>query len=392
MAFPLRWLLICIAWLLAGALYLRPPVISVSGDFVEATTAAPSTQRAPAFQKTIVNPGQGLPMVHVASLATMSGGMEAAVWYGGSAECAPDVKIYLSESEHGEQWSSPRVIMTRERAEHDLGRPLQSVGNAILISESQGELRLVFVTIAMGRWSGSQLNTSVSQDGGITWSPAERMTLSPFFNLSELVRNRAVSLVRGGWCVPIYQEFLGKFPELLWVNENHGHLEYRKSRIAGGCSTFQPSLVPLDVKSALVFLRDYTDNRKVFFSRSDDGGRIWSKPTPTQLPNPDSGISGLKLNDGKLLLAYNDSTSCRDNLALAISNDQGATWKKLVTLEQETGSTFSYPFLSRSSDGSIDLAYTRKKKEIALTRFNDAWIAEALASLSRVEGGGGNHP
>ena len=390
MALPLRWLLIGMAWLMAGALYLCRPGIPRSGDFTMAVNAASPGLGSPNFQKTIVNPGQGLPMVHVASLTTMSGDMEAAVWYGGSAECAPDVKIYFSESEHGSGWSTPRVILDRQKVEADLGRPVQALGNALLLANPDGTLRLFFVTIAMGRWSGSQLNTSRSHDGGLTWSRAERLTLSPFFNFSELVRNRAVSLLSGGWCVPIYQEFLGKFPELLWLKENQGNLEYGKSRIAGGCSSFQPSLVPLDARRALVFLRDYTDNRKIFLSRSDDGGRIWTKPTQTQLPNPDSGISGLKLNNGKLLIAYNDSPLCRDNLALALSDDQGASWEKLVALENESGSTFAYPFLSRSSDGSIDLAYTRKGKEIALARFNDTWIEETWASLEKLPGGS-NH-
>ena len=372
------------AWLMAGALYISRPGIPHSGDFAVAATAATSGQVSPTFQKTIVNPGQGLPMVHVASLATMSGDMEAAVWYGGSAECDPDVKIYFSESEHGSGWSTPRVILDRQKVDADLERPVQALGNALLLANPDGTLRLLFVTIAMGRWSGSQLNTCCSKDGGLTWSRAERLTLSPFFNFSELVRNRAVSLVSGGWCVPIYQEFLGKFPELLWLKENQENLEYGKSRIAGGCSSFQPSLVPLDARRILVFLRDYTDNRKIFLSRSDDGGRRWKKPAPTQLPNPDSGVSGLKLSDGKLLLAYNDSPVCRDNLAIALSDDQGASWKKLVTLENESGSAFSYPFLSRSLDGSINLAYTRKGKEIALTRFNEAWITETWASLSKL--------
>ena len=246
MAFPLRWLLIGVTWLFVAGFYCLRPSLPSSGCFEPDANALPTRSSAAVFKKSIVNPGQGLPMVHVASLATMAGGIEAAVWYGGSAECAPDVKIYFSENENGAVWSAPRVIMDRQKAELDLGRPMKSVGNAILLSESDGTLRLLFVTIAMGRWSGSQLNTSFSNDGGITWSRAERLTLSPFFNFSELVRNRAIPLIGGGWCVPIYQEFLGKFPELLWLKEQQGELLYRKTRIAGGCSTFQPSLIPLN--------------------------------------------------------------------------------------------------------------------------------------------------
>jgi len=161
-----------------------------------------------------------------------------------------DVKIYLSQKEPAGPWTVPRAIMTRAQAEHDLGRPVQALGNALLLADRDGTLRLLFVTIAMGKWSGSQLDSSVSRDGGLTWSRAEHLTLSPFFNFSELVRNRPVPLQEGGWCVPVYQEFLGKFPELLWLAKDGS---VRKSRIAGGCSTFQPSLVPTGWNRPLFF-------------------------------------------------------------------------------------------------------------------------------------------
>jgi hypothetical protein len=187
MASRLRWVLIGIAWLFAAMLY--SPSQFGEERFAPAERAFTTGTASPVFKKNVLNAGQELPMVHVASLAILPGGIEAAVWYGGSTECAPDVKIYFSESEHGGGWSSPRVIMTRELAEHDLQRPLQGLGNAVLLSGSDGSLRLLFATIAMGRWSGSQLNTCLSKDGGITWSPARRLTLSPFFNFSDLVRN-----------------------------------------------------------------------------------------------------------------------------------------------------------------------------------------------------------
>lgn len=333
----------------------------------------------PFFKKELINPEQGLPMVHVASLAQMLDGIMAAVWYGGTAECQSDVKIYFSQQEPGAAWTAPRVIMTRERAEQDLRRPVKSLGNALLLANTDGSLRLLFVTIAMGKWSGSQLNTCLSKDGGLTWSRAERLTLSPFFNFSELVRNRAIAQQGGGWCVPIYQEFLGKFPELLWLGERKGELTYRKTRIAGGCSTFQPSLIPISQQYAEVLLRDYTTARKIHFSSSYDGGRDWPFVTATELPNPDAGISGLQLSDGGLLVAFNDSAKDRSNLTLAIASKDRKTWRRIVALENEPDANFSYPFLMRSSDGMIRMAYTRKGKEISLTGFNEAWIRKQEA-------------
>jgi predicted neuraminidase len=377
MSIPARVLLVLVAGLFCWGVIRNVSPLK-TGGFVTQQTGR--IDEKPFFKKELINPEQGLPMVHVASLAQMPDGIMAAVWYGGTAECQPDVKIYFSQQEPGAAWTAPRVIMTRERAEQDLRRPVKSLGNALLLANTDGSLRLLFVSIAMGKWSGSQLNTCLSKDGGLTWSRAERLTLSPFFNFSELVRNRGIAQHGGGWCVPIYQEFLGKFPELLWLGERKGELTYRKTRIAGGCSTFQPSLIPVSKECAEVLLRDYTSARKIHFSSSYDGGRDWPFVTSTELPNPDAGISGLQLSDGRLLVAFNDSAKDRSNLTLAIASKDRKTWRRIVALENEPDANFSYPFLMRSSDGMILIAYTRRGKAIALTSFNEAWIRKQEAT------------
>jgi predicted neuraminidase len=377
MSIPARLLLVLVAGLLCWGVIRNVSPLKTGGFVTEQTDRI---DEKPFFEKQMINPEQGLPMVHVASLAQMSEGIMAVVWYGGTAECQPDVKIYFSQQEPSAAWTAPRVIMTRERAEQDLRRPVKALGNALLLANTDGSLRLLFVTIAMGKWSGSQLNSCLSNDGGLTWSRAERLTLSPFFNFSELVRNRAIAQQGSGWCVPIYQEFLGKFPELLWLGERHGRLTYRKTRIAGGCSTFQPSLIPVSEEYAEVLLRDYTSARKIHFSSSYDGGRDWPFVTATELPNPDAGISGLQLSDGRLLVAFNDSAKDRSNLTVAIASKDRKTWRRIVALENEPDANFSYPFLMRSSDGMIRMAYTRRGKAIALTSFNEAWIRKQEAT------------
>jgi predicted neuraminidase len=82
----------------------------------------------------------------------------------------------------------------------------------------------------------------------------------------------------------------------------------------------------------------------------------------------------LRLSDGRLLIAFNDSAKNRSNITLSIASGHGDASKRIALIEQETGSVFSYPFLMRASDGMIRMAYTRKGKEIALSSFNEAWI------------------
>jgi predicted neuraminidase len=374
MPVALRALLIVILWVLCGDGIRSLPSGSPNG-FAESSLSEEKAT-TPVFLTETINPDQGLPMVHVAALAQSPDGILHSVWYGGSAECRPDVKIYFSQKEPGGRWTHPVTIMTRDQAEKDLDRPVQGLGNALLIAGQDGTVRLLFVTIAMGKWSGSQLNSCVSKDGGLTWSRAEHLTLSPFFNLSELVRNRAVPLHDDGWCVPIYQEFLGKFAELLWLSKDG---VWRKSRIAGGCSVFQPSLVPTGGESALVLLRDYTTARKIQLSSTYDGGTEWSPTSLTTLPNPDAGISGLPLGNNRILVAYNDSTKDRSDLSLALSRDGGGSWSKLVSLLHEERASFAYPYLFRTSDGMIQLAYTWKSRELRLISFNEAWLNDQAA-------------
>lgn len=380
--------MVAVAGMLCWGVVREMPPLKVGAFADTAANASEAKLVAPLFRHELINPGQTLPMVHVAALAETPDGITSAVWYGGTAECHPDVRIYFSQREPGGAWTAPRVIMTREEAERDLARPVKSIGNALLLPNPDGSLRLLFVTIAMGKWSGSQINTCLSRDGGLTWSRAKRLTLSPFFNFSELVRNRAIAQTGGGWCVPIYQEFLGKFPELLWLGERNGLMTYRKTRIAGGCSTFQPSLIPADEEYAEVLLRDYTRARKIHVSSSYDGGRTWPFVTATELPNPDAGISGLRLSDGRLLVAFNDSAKDRSNLTLAIAANNEKGWKRVVVLEHEAEASFSYPFLTRASDGMILMAYTRKGKAIALTSFNEAWLKEQELKASKNSSGG----
>ena len=374
MTLPLRLFLVAVAAVLCwGAVHQMTPLHV--GSFADQVAKIPDpVMTPPVFRNERINPDQDLPMVHVASLAETPDGILSAVWYGGTAECQSDVKIYFAQTEPGAGWTAPMVIMTREKAARDLGRPVKSLGNALLLANPDGSLRLLFVTIALGKWSGSQLNTCLSKDGGVTWSQAERLTLSPFFNFSELVRNRGIPQAGGGWCVPIYQDFLGKFPELLWLGERNGMMTYQKTRIAGGCSTFQPSLIPVSSENAEVLLRDYTEARKIHFSSSHDGGLHWDGVSATDLPNPDAGISGLRLSDGRLLIAFNDSAKNRSNITLSIASGHGDACKRIAVIEQEEGSVFSYPFLMRASEGMIRMAYTRKGKEIALSSFNEAWI------------------
>ena len=334
-----------------------------------------SAAEAPYFKDESINPASPHAMSHVASIAELFGGGLAATWYAGSREGAGDVAVYFStQASENAPWSPAREIVTRASATRELRRYVRKVGNPLLFSDPEGRLWLLYVTVSIGGWSGSSLNVTMSEDEGLTWTRARRLTLSPFLNLSELVKNAPVPLSNGGWAVPIYHEFIATFPEVLWLRGRDGDLVATKSRMSAGWYGYQPGVLPLDADRALALLRDDDEDKTIAIARSQDAGRAWSPPEPVDLPNPDSGLGAIRLTDGRLLLAFNDSRQGRENLRLATSNDEGRTWARIATVAEEPGADFSYPFLLQTSTGDVHMVYTWKRTAIRHVVFNMAWL------------------
>jgi hypothetical protein len=68
----------------------------------------------------------------------------------------------------------------------------------------------------------------------------------------------------------------------------------------------------------------FRDNRKsgfLFRAFSSDNGRSWSRPVKTDFPDAASKFNGLRLRDGRYVLASNPNPRQRDPLALSISED-----------------------------------------------------------------------
>jgi len=347
------------------------------GTFVVGPIPATGAPDSPFFQREFISPDVPDRIVHVGSICELPYGGLAAAWYGGTREGARDVSIFLStRSAEAAAWSRPKVIMDRVLASRDLSRYIKKVGNPVLFSNPQGRLYLIYVSITVGGWSGSSLNLTWSDDHGQTWGRSRRLTLSPFFNISELVRNRPVSLSNHGFAVPIYHECLGYFPEILWLHPGAAGLKIRfaKTRMDGGASFIQPALAALDPSNAIAFYRPCGDNRAIGRAVTRDAGLTWSEPQLLSLPNPDAALDALPLSDRRLLLAYNDSPVTRENLCLAVSTDRGREWSRVNTLENEPEAEFSYPYMIRTRDGRIHVVYTWDRKRIAHVVFNEAWV------------------
>ena len=96
-------------------------------------------------------------------------------------------------------------------------------------------------------------------------------------------------------------------------------------------------------------------------SISEDAGKTWSPIHVIEnLPNPNSGIDSVRLHDGRILLAYNNSETDRSPISLALSEDGGKSWAHVLDFDTATykGESFSYPAVIQTSDQKIHVTYT----------------------------------
>ncbi len=320
------------------------------------------------------------PIVHSPSVVELNDGNLLAVWYGGTKEGVKDVAIYRSiwNRQTGE-WTGDRILTGPLDTGEDLGRYIRKVGNPVLLKDVDEKIWLFYVSASVGAWSGSALNFRTSADNGLHWSEARRLVTSPFLNVSTLVRGAPFLFNDGSIGLPVYHEFLCKFGELLRLRPDGTIID--KVRISRDGYSLQPSVVPLDSKRGIAFLRRYGSSpSRVLFSFTDDGGRRWSETGKLSLPNPDSSVMGMRTEEGRLFLVFNNSEKNRENLSLARSMDNGDTWE-VVHVFDERGSVndgkrkeFSYPFWIQTKDDMIHLVYTWNRERIRHVYFNSSWL------------------
>lgn len=359
----------------------RGPIPRANARFQLTGGASPATD-SPFFASGFIDHDPPLAYIHCPSICELPEGGLACGWYAGSQEAVRDVCLYMARSPGLDaassapepEWSSPWLVIDRDRAVADLDRFVDKVGNSVLFTDGTGRLWLVYVTIGIGGWSGSVLNACSSTDGGKTFSTSQRLTLSPFFNVSELVRAAPVLLDSGEIALPVYHECLGKFPEIVWLRPQGDRLLATKSRMAGGRSFLQPTIAPLGGTEAIAFLRDYSPARRLTEQRSTDGGRSWSAPKPTPLGNSDSSVAAVRLSNGDVFVALNNSAKNREDMSLAIYDAKTDAWRLVATLDREAGQKFAYPYMVQDRNGVVHLVYTWKMRRIRHVAMNEAWI------------------
>ncbi len=301
------------------------------------------------------------PFSHCATLAALSDSSLLAAWFAGSYETAPDVAILASRLDAtGEGWSAPWVLVDM---------PGHSVGQPVFLTRPGGELWLFFVSIESegSGWTGALPYRQCSSDGGRSWT--DRQLLLDYPGL--MFRSRPL-IVESHIVMPMYDE--NTWQSRMLTSDDGGQSWRLAAPIDSPPGNIHPTLVQLDDGTLLAYLRPGGKGGVIWRTESVDCGETWSDPTPTQLPNPNSGFDLLRLQSGRLALAFNNSDHLRTPLCVALAL-QGEQWDRLRTLENAL-SEFSYPTLAQTHDGQIHVVYTYQRKHIQYASFNEKWLEE----------------
>jgi alpha-L-rhamnosidase len=329
------------------------------------------------------------PECHASTIAEAKDGSLVASFFGGTKERNPDVCIWVCRKPKGAKlWTVPKmiadgVLSTKER---------KACWNPVLFQVPSGDLLLFFkIGTSVADWTGWLVR---SKDGGKTWGhrePLPESILGPSKNKPIYVNGRIISpcsLEAGGWRVyfeisdnkgrswrkvgPITAEMVvptqlqGKFSLVEKDDREAG--EIIKGNGENPIYAIQPTILKLKDGRLEVLCR--TRNGRLAVSWSSDNGDSWTPLHLTDIPNNNSGIDAVTLNDGRFALVYNNfatlpgnSKGVRTPLSVAFSND-GLHWNHWITLDDSPISQYSYPSIIQGKDGTLHIVYTWRRQRI----------------------------
>ena len=329
-----------------------------------ALASRPSDRAAAAIVlREFVAPVPSTPQSHASTLVETPDATLLAAWFGGTAERAPDVRIWLArrDGRSDAPWGAPRPVADGVQPD---GTRLPT-WNPVLVQPRDGPLLLFYkVGPDPTRWWGELMR---SDDGGHRWSEPTRLPA----RILGPIRSKPLQLPDGTLLSPSSTEAAdGTWRVHFERSADQGATWQRGDDVAvpPGLAAIQPSLALRPDGRVIAFARTRADG--IARTESRDGGVTWSLLAPTALPNPNAGIEVLALADGRLLMVYNprragrDWWAGRDRLDVAQSRDDGRTWTRVATLEDAPGQEFSYPAAILTRDGRVHVSYTYERARI----------------------------
>ena len=321
-------------------------------------------------------PNGGYRSGHGPALLELPNGDLLCVWFAGSFEGNADVHIVCSRLEKdSEAWTEPVDVS---------GDPERSEQNPSLFYGPDGAAWCMY-TAQLDRQAGKDnmqftavVRCQKSTDGGRTWGPYETV----FPEEGTFCRQPIQILSNGRWIFSNWlctdsAEGLSGDPTAFRISDDQGKT-WRTVMMPKSNGHVHANVVELEPGHLVAFMRN-REAYRIHRSESFDYGETWSEPKPTPLPNNNSSISAIKLQSGRVAIAYNPTCTpdpqpgkaawpgLRCPVAVALSEDGGLTFPIIRWMERGEGyigdenktnnKQYEYPYLMQTKDGMIHLAY-----------------------------------
>ncbi|MGI3165011.1 sialidase family protein [Pseudooceanicola sp. 200-1SW] len=363
---------------------------------------------------------------HAAFLARLPDGALLCAWFGGTLEGKSDISVYACLLDEGAGRWGPPARLTDD--------PDRSEQNPVIFTDAAGQVWLCNTAQPAGNQDESRvfIRPLERQGDRLVAGPARDTGLPP----GTFIRARPYLRDDGAWVLPLFRcnprpgiRWTGAFDTAAIGISQDGGQTWQVEEVPHSPGAVHMTPVPLGGDDFAAFYR----RRQADFvhrSESRDGGRSWSAPVPTDVPNNNSSIGVAALPGGVLAMVCNPISAAQSQarraslydeleeaddrpeaaegcqpiwgverapLALCLSADGGQSFPLRHVIEDSPGTCLSnnsedgrnkelsYPVILPRSDGGLDIAYTLYRRAIRHVRLTPEAVADLVQQLAGKE-------
>src|SRR5205085_5045733 len=267
--------------------------------------AVASIARAQIFTSSIVSTEATMPMQHGSSVVELDDGSLLVSWYSAANEAARDSRIFCRRSTSaGLNWGPTQIAVSPGERARESWFANKAVGNSVLFQDKENVLWLFYAAVEFGGWSGAHVDYKISRDRGRTWSESHRLTN----RLGDVPRSKPVELGLHEIFLPLSHSAFRKYSCGARLRISDGRLQAVNYFPLTGSNMSHPAFLSLNQDCILADFRA-RGSGKLKSASFDTATNQWSEVRSLDLPNPDSAIDALRLDDGRVLLAYNNDAA-----------------------------------------------------------------------------------
>ena len=351
------------------------------------------------------------PMCHGSCLTALPNGSLLCVWFGGSREGAADTEIYFSvgrpcytavkekKPDSGREHIHDGRVQETLEVSCDWTEPVcitnmpEACWNPVLLVQHEHVLLFFKTGNKIADWKTMVM---LSRTDPVYWGHPRPLVPGDSTGGRGPVRTKPIllpsgricaggSIERGEWqCFCDYSDNYGitwNRTALLGLNllalnlpeaGEHGQAEPvavselppLSAQSFNGRGVIQP-VIWQEMGRLHMYMR--STEGYIYSSVSEDEGKHWTDPQPTELYNNNSGFDVIRVPGGRLFLACNPvrgNWGARTPLALFMGREDGSRWEMFLRLEKGKGE-FSYPSLTYAFNG-LWVSYTYNRENIAV--------------------------